>query len=67
MRHHHWYSVRHSIVQDGQTSAMAVRLANPQPVKSLQITSSNIDGHRLPSCILSIEELLSERAVTTAL
>ena len=32
LRHHHWYSVRHSIVQDGQISAMAVRLANPQLV-----------------------------------
>ena len=32
LRHHHRYSVRHSIVQDGQISAMAVRLANPQLV-----------------------------------
>lgn len=30
LRHHHWYSVRHSVVQDGQISAMAVRLANPR-------------------------------------
>ena len=28
LRHHHRYSIRHSIVQDGQTSAMAVRLAD---------------------------------------
>lgn len=32
LHHHHRHSVRHSIVQDGQISAMAVRLANPQLV-----------------------------------
>lgn len=26
--HHYWHSVRHSVVQDGQISAMAVRLAD---------------------------------------
>ena len=32
LHHHHRHSVRHSIIQDGQISAMAVRLANPQLV-----------------------------------
>ena len=32
LRHHHRYSVRYPVVQDGQISAMAVRLANPQLV-----------------------------------
>ena len=65
LRHHHWYSVRHSIVQDGQISAMAVRLANPQ----LVITSDHFTQHRRPSTAvlhISIEELRSERTVTTA-
>ena len=30
LHHHYRYSVRHSVVQDGQISAMAVRLANPR-------------------------------------
>ena len=65
VRHHHRYSVRHSIVQDGQTSAMAVRLANPQ----LVTTSDHFTQHRRPSTAvwhISIEELRSEQAVTTA-
>ena len=65
LRHHHWHSVRHSIVQDGQISAMAVRLANPQ----LVITSDHFTQHRRPSTAvlhISIEELRSEQAVTTA-
>lgn len=32
LHHHHRYSVRHSVVQDGQAGLVAVRLANPQLV-----------------------------------
>lgn len=48
-----------------KTSAMAVRLANPQ----LVTTSDHFTQHRWPSTAvwhISIEELRSEQAVTTA-
>lgn len=57
LHYHHRHSVRYPVVQNGQTGVMAVRIANPQPViapkhsKSLQITSSNVDGHQPPFCM----------------
>lgn len=69
LHYHYWYSVRHSIIQDGQAGLVAVRLANPQLVKSFQITSDHFTQHRRPSTAvlhISIEELRSEQAATTA-
>lgn len=62
LRHHHWHSVRHSVVQDGQTGVMAVRFADSLACDQRIQRSRPSDAVRH----VSIEVLRSDCAVAPA-